>query len=316
MRISKFSRYAVVAAASFMAQSAVAQTMTEADCTALWKNTTAVNASLSTKTFGSLAISDGWCRFEAVVIGSDETYSARFEIGVLSFRGDGLNGLFELSEPPTSLDVKVENLVIAVTIDDPLMSYLMRAQAGSQGINADMSIDWDASTKVLSLRKFDVDFPGENAILATASIKGVDLGSLAEAKTNVMGFALTAFDGSITSNGLFEGYMLMPLGTALLGPDEPPEAQVAALKAEATAVIAKLPDATFAAGSKAALTAVVAQMPNPAGKLDFSIKSDVGVGPARFVGLFMSDGPSSIDDLAPIFDGVTVEVVFEPSVAE
>jgi hypothetical protein len=311
MKALSVFRSAVFVVVGLAGHSAAAQTMAEADCTAIWEKAAAINASMTIKTFKSMAVSDGWCRFEDVVIGSDETYDPRFEMSALSFRGDGIAGLFDLSALPTSVEMKIESLVVSVNIDDPVMSYLLRTQTGSRGINAEMSVGWDASTKVLSLRQFDIDFPGENAISATAEIKGVDLDAMAQ--TNGADLALTAFEGSITSNGLFEGYALMPLGNLLLGPDEPPEAQVEALKAEATALIAGLPDTAFSSDSKAALAAVMAQMPNPAGKLDFSIKSEAGVGPARLMGLLMIEEPSSIDDLAPMFDGVTVEATFAPT---
>lgn len=307
---------AVFAMAGLMAQSGAAETLTDADCKAVWEGASLLTSSFETKVVEKISASGGWCQLDGVTLSSTIPYSPRFHLARLSFRGDGLAGLFDLSTPPGSIEMKIEDLVISVTIADPVMSYLIAAQAGARGIDADLSAEWDASAKRLSLNHLKLDFPGDNEITAAATLQNVDLSSPGAAQASLPAFSVTSFEGSILSNGLFENYGLVPLGNLLLGAEMNPGARVDALKAQATAAIAVLPEARFSAATRAALTAVVAQMPNPAGQLKFAVTSEPGLGLQQLSGLLAQDGPQALAGLAAALAPVAGNATFVPTAAE
>ena len=121
-------------------------------------------------------------------------------------------------------------------------------------------------------------------------------------------FALTEFDARITSHGLFEWYVLMALGPAVLPSEGDMDSAFAGVQVEVKAFVADLPGASFPDESKAALVAFVDQLPNPSGELTLAMRAEPGVGPVRFGGYAVTGVPTSMAEAAPLFQGVTVDV--------
>ncbi len=295
-----------------------AHAMTEGECADLWGRAQNLVSQMGptqpTLTSDSVGRLEGeWCVVDAVIIESEDNYSPRFNIEQLRYRGAGMVGLFDWSVPPTSLDIEMDGLNFGVRVDEPVMDYLIAAQRHTSGTDVAVSMVWDAGSKTVALTKGTMDFPGENAISVTARAKNVDLGTKGRAQMAMLGFGVTEMDVSVTSNGLFESYFLMPIGAALLTQDTDPAAQVDALKMQAAAMIASLPDATFSADTKAAMNTVIGEFPNPAGKLDLILRSEAGVGPRSLAGYALLGVPTTIAALAPMFDGLTVGATYTPT---
>lgn len=303
----------LLAATCLMAQITAAETLSGADCAKLWQDASVLTGSFETRTVDKITTVEGWCQLDGVRLGSMAPYSPRFQIARLSFRGEGLAGLFDFGEPPVSFDLTLEDLVVSVTIADPVMTYLIAAQAGARGIDADLSIGWQAASQTLSLHHLKLDFTGDNEITAAATVHGVDLSSAAAAQASLSTLRISAIEGSILSNGLFENYALVPLGTMVLGATEDPEARVLALKSQAAVAIAALPEPQFSAATRSALTVVLAQMPNPAGRLDFQLLSESGLGLDQLTSFALLDGPEAVAAMAGLFASVTGQATFVPT---
>lgn len=112
------------------------------------------------------------------------------------------------------------------------------------------------------------------------------------------------------THGLFEDYLLMALGSALLPPEGDREAAVRGVRADLSERIDDLPSKSVSKNSKAALRAMVAELPNPSGTLALSLRADPGIGPARVAGYAVTGVPELPADLWPLFQGVTLDVVW------
>jgi hypothetical protein len=130
------------------------------------------------------------------------------------------------------------------------------------------------------------------------------------------GFALTDANLSVTSHGLFESYMLLALGAAVLPYEGDMEAAVTDLKVDAARALADLPGATFAPATKEALIQLIAAMPNPRGRLDVAFRADPGFGPARFARYAVTEDPVSVADIATVLQGVVIDVGWQHEAAE
>ena len=213
-----------------------------------------------------------------------------------------------------SLDaaVKIEGLRFFAKTGMANYDYLFQLQSMSNRTKVDLALNWDAGAKELRLTQLEVDFPGDNALSATARIGNVDLSSDGAAQMAVTGFAVQEATVDITSNGLFESVLLLPLGTMLLPQDGDMAAAAEALRAQALGGVADLPDASFSPDTKTALSQVIGEMPNPAGKLALNFQAPGGFGPARLTSFALFGVPRTIEQAAPLFKGTTLDATWTP----
>jgi hypothetical protein len=54
----------------------------------------------------------------------------------------------------------------------------------------------------------------------------------------------------------------------------------------------------------------VADLPDPMGTLRIRLQSDAGIGPASLMRFVLTGAPTTLDDLAPLFDGLRVDVAW------
>jgi hypothetical protein len=305
---------AVLLAAPGAAQ---AEFLSSDTCRASWDRLQAVVPATtgSVKTASQVWLRAGFCSLDGVEIAPEGQYQPGFRIAKVSWRAEGLQAFLDTGKPPQSLDLKIEDLRITIKTGNGVMDYLMRAQNDRNGIDADLSLHWEAGDKRLVLDRLDVDFPGANAIRATASVDRVDLSSQSAAQVSLGAMGLTDLSVEVTSNGLFESYVLMPLGTVILGQAADPEAALKAFVTKAQAFVLTLPDVTFPGPTKQAITALLADMPNPAGNFGLTLHAPGGIGAARFARYAVTGLPTSADAMGPLFDGVTVTATYLPTPA-
>uniref|UniRef100_UPI0035AFD86F hypothetical protein n=1 Tax=Tabrizicola sp. TaxID=2005166 RepID=UPI0035AFD86F len=212
------------------------------------------------------------------------------------------------SSMPEGLEIAVEGLRLAVQTGNAQVDWLLAAQARPNGIDAEAALAWDPVAKVLRLERLSLDFPGENRVEASAVVTGVDLSSTGAMQMSLASFALTEAELRVQTHGLFEGYALMALGSALLPPEGDMDAAAEGLRAEVLAAISDLPGTSFSDASKAALRVLVGELPNPAGDLAVAVKAEPGIGPVRFGGYAVTGVPATVAAAAPVFEGVKVDV--------
>jgi hypothetical protein len=254
-----------------------------------------------------LAGHDGWCVVERVLLDLPGSYTPDWQADRVRFRGAALDWIVDGRTLPDALDLQVEGLRLVVRSGAAQMDYLFAAQARANPIQVDLALGWEATTRSLRVDRLEIDFPGDNRIDLTARAIGVDLTTPGAAQMSVTSFAVTEVDLAVQTHGLFEWYLLTALGTMVLPPDGDMQAAEATLKAQAGSAIAALPEGTFSAASKGALTDLVAELPNPSGTLTLAMRSEAGVGPARLMGYAITGVPATLEAMAPLLDGVTMD---------
>jgi hypothetical protein len=254
-----------------------------------------------------------WCVVEAPVLDLPGQYLPDWHMDRLRFRGAALGWIAYGSTLPEGLEVGVEGLRLVVQTGNPQMDWLIAAQSKPNAIDAEVSLSWDAGAKVLKLEGLTVDFPGENAVQASALVRGVDLSSTGGMQMSVTSFALAETDLRITMHGLFEWYVLMTIGPSVLPYEGDIDAAAEDLRVQMREAVAGLPEGSVSQASKAALWALIDELPNPSGDLTVAVRSEAGIGPARLGGYAMTGVPQSVDEAAPLLQGVTVDVGWTPA---
>ena len=211
---------------------------------------------------------------------------------------------------PDRLALRLTNLRLVVGMDHAQMDYLLAAQARSAPIQVSAALAWTAEARLLELEALEVDFPGENRLDLSARLAGVDLSSAGAMQMSLGSFALTEAVLEVQSHGLFEHYLLMPLGAAFLPEQGDMTAAAEALRAEALAGIAALPEAVVPGPSRAALAAVVAELPNPSGRLRILLRAAPGIGPVRLSGPALTGVPGTPEDVVALLQGVTFDIAW------
>lgn len=208
--------------------------------------------------------------------------------------------------------VKVEGLRFFAKTGMANFDYLFQLQSMSNRTAVDLALTWDTGAKELRLTRLKVDFPGDNALSATARIGNVDLSSDGAAQMAVTGFAVQEATLDITSNGLFESTFLLPLGMMILPEEGDMTAATEALRAQGLAGVAALPDTAFSADTKAALSHLIAEMPNPAGTLALAFRAKGGFGPTRLTSFALFGMPTTLAQAVPLFKGITLDATWTP----
>ncbi len=279
-------------------------------CAGVWEDLAAALGALgpANGTLAATTAPDEGCVIEAVKIDLEGTYTPDILADRLTLRGPALAWVQDGATSPDRLEARIDGLRFVVQTGNAQMDYLMAAQAGAGRIGVDLALAWAADSRRLAVERLEIDFPGANRVALTALATGVDLSSAGAAQMSVTSFAVTEVDLTVQSHGLFESYLLMAVGPALMPLEGDMQAAERDLKAAAGAAIAALPGASFPPASKAALQAVLSELPNPLGTLTVAMRSDAGIGPARLMGYAMTGVPDSIAGLAPVLDGVTFDI--------
>ena len=277
-------------------------------CETAWARVAEGLGGFGTVTATGVAQEGDWCVVDVPVLDVDGQYVPDWRMDRLRFRGAALGWIADGSSLPEGLEIAVEGLRLAVQTGNAQVDWLLAAQARPNGIDAEAALAWDPVAKVLRLERLSLDFPGENRVDASAVVTGVDLSSTGAMQMSLASFALTEAELRVQTHGLFEGYALMALGSALLPPEGDMDAAAEGLRAEALAAIGDLPGTSFSDASKAALRALVGELPNPAGDLAVTVKAEPGIGPVRFGGYAVTGVPATVAAAAPVFEGVKVDV--------
>ena len=270
-------------------------------CRALWAAVTATGGTFSVSgTYEGVA--EGWCRFSGLFVVT-EGYAPDWELDALQLKGNapGFLVLGEGSGPDLDLALRVQGLRLVPQIGQPLFDWLYRAQARGFGISGELAADWEAAAGVLTLSRLALDFPGRNAVTATARVAGVDLSSAEAIAASGASFAVTEARLDVTSHGLFESWVLLPLGEALLQDAPDMDAEVEALRAAVLRGIAGLPEAAFPAPTRGALEQLVQDLPNPAGRLTLELAASPGIGASQAAALLapaLRPGPEGWEGLS------------------
>lgn len=251
---------------------------------------------------------DGGCRTNGLVFPASEHVTIK--VDSVRWRGTDLARFTSQGLPPTSLVLWLEGVAVVPVIGDPVFNYLQGIQAQSSAIDAHVSIDWDDEARVLQLESLRIDLPQDDYIEASALIEGVDLSTKRSIQMSAGSFAISSQKLVVRSTHMFQSYLLIPLGMALLDGAENPAKRTDDLKRMARDAIDLAPSDVLSPATKSALRATVADMPAPSGVLTVQQQADPGLGPARFLRL-ATEGLSSIDDFWDVLDGVEITVTYD-----
>lgn len=279
----------------------------EGICPAAWERAAAALDGIAT--VAGMVVQDGdWCLVQGVKFDLEGQYVPDWHMDRLRFRGAAVGWLVDGTGAPEGLEIAVERLRLVVQTGNPQVDWLFAAQARANTIGGQLSLTWNAEARVLRLDGLSIDFPGDNQLDLSAEVTGVDLSSTGAMQMSATSFAATEVDLRIRTHGLFEAYLLMPLGSALLPQDGDMAAAVDALRTELVATVVNLPDTSFSDASKDALLALGMELPNPSGELTLSLRAEPGIGPTRTASYALGGVPQSVVEAASLFQGVTVNV--------
>lgn len=274
-------------------------------CAAAWGKIAGLLGTLGAVRVDGVTQEGEWCVVVAPIVDIQGQYVPAWHIDRLRFRGAALRWIAEGAGLPEGLEIGIEGLRLVVQTGDARMDWLFAAQSRPNGIDAEVALAWDPSTRELRLEGLSVDFPGENLVAASATVTGVDLSSAGAMQLSATGFALAEADLRVQTHGLFEWYGLMMLGPMLLPSEGDMASAAEAIRADLLAAVAALPGSSFSDDSKAAL---IEELPNPSGELALALRADPGIGPGRFAGYGVAGLPTTLADVAPVFQGVTVDL--------
>jgi hypothetical protein len=262
----------------------------------------------------SLTAPAGWCRITNLKLGGDTQYSPVFTVETLDWQTTGsVEMVGETVSLPQSLDVKFDGLRIGVTTGDPVMDWLMAAQREPKSISGNLSLYADHVARTLDLTSLNIDFPGDNALSLTAAVTAIDARQVQTLMQSGPQARLTAFDLEITTNGLFESYALVGLGSAFLAGSTDPAADVAAIKAEVSGFVAGLPDVVLDPEERTALGALIADMPNPAGTVRLGVAAAGGIGAEQLAPVLINGISGVLADPARYLQGIDIGLGYAPT---
>jgi hypothetical protein len=257
------------------------------------------------------SVEDGWCRVQDINLVPAGDYQPHWFADIVMFRGTGVEGLFDLSVAPELLEVRIDGARLVAQTGDPRLDYAYRIQSLDGKVDAALTVAWDRVTRVVTLSQLVLDFANVSRIAVTGKVANVDLSSLGLAQASLTGFAVTEADVVVTTHGLFETMLLMPLAPLVLPETDDVDAAVVALKEQTLAAIAALPAASFPDTTKDALARLIGDLPRPDGTLSVSLRSEAGFGPARLARFALVGVPTTMAEVAPVFDGVSIMAIWD-----
>lgn len=302
-------RFAVLLPAIFAALPAMAE-MTEESCRKSWDEAVAL-ADLTAPEVerGPYLAEDGFCRIEG---GSAGDKYSRLTVSALSWQIDGGEELAQ-GRLPDAVRIRFADVRMEPWIpNNPVMAYLVKIQTrASDGVAGTASYSWSSDTNELMVDA-DIDFPGDNRLVLHQRSRGLYLPNLLKSDMAAVTMRLYELSAEIETNGLFEAYLVMPLGMALLDERYDPEEQLERLKEQAKDMFAKLPDQVVPAASRQALAAMVTTMPNPKGTLTLDFTAENGLGMAEIVPITQAKPDDPAAALGRL-KGVALHAGWEPT---
>jgi len=253
---------------------------------------------------------NGGCRTNGVRIPAGD--HVRITAQSLSWSGRDLERFARDGLPPTALSIGLKGITISPDIGDPVYSYLQGIQARGSTLDLAVNLDWDAQKNALQVVAIRLSMPEEDYVELQAEIEGVDLTSASTMQVSLGSFALTEATLKIRSQQMFQDYLLLPLGLAVLEGAENPEEKVNELRALADMSIDQAPDQIVPPASKSALKALVQDLPEPRGTLTIAQNASPGIGPARFLPFVIGGATfESLDDIWQVLGGVTLNITYD-----
>ncbi len=257
---------------------------------------------------------DGWCEAREVsfqmVLGPE---APQLRIDLLRWRSEGLRRWLgsldndegeRLEPPPTSLEIAFEGARLHVPTGEPGLDWLLDVQTAPDRWDGFVQLRWDEATQE-AVGTVALDYAGESAIWADATVAGLDLTDQAALEASLGSTALTRLTAEVTSQGLFERFLLLPLGTLVIGPGDRPELAASFERRLALQAVKALPPAIFPDPTRAELAALIQELPNPWGRLSLEVVAQDGLGISQ---VLPWDIPAAPEALWTALEGVTVAV--------
>ncbi|WP_068304154.1 hypothetical protein [Pararhodobacter sp. CCB-MM2] len=240
---------------------------------------------------------EGHCRVDNVLVRSPRHI---FHAERISWAASGLEALMQ-GALPDRIDLVAEGFGMLSHVDQPVWDYVMLAQSrASAGMALRLSVTHREG--VVTVSQADIDFPDDSRASLTATLTGIDPATPA-------GALLQTARLDIHTAGLFERYLLAPIVTAYFDPALPMEPQADMQRAQATALVTALPEASFPPETRAAMAAFIADFPNPRGDLGITLDAPDGM---RLTQLGHLGGLEGAEALASAFEGVQIGISYDP----
>lgn len=239
---------------------------------------------------------DGWCESTDISVQAGPAHL--LQMTELRWRASDMARVAEQGLPPRALELNASGLRLAAASGDPVFDYLIALQSARRSHDLRLRARWDGVQNALVLEELFVDFPGANSVALSGRFDGVSLASQEEMQDSLPTAMLSNLELVVETNGLFEGYVALPLGMALLDSETEPEAQVQSRIGQAVNVIEGLGDAVMAPRSKDALVAFLTDLPMPSGVLRLQLDAAPGLTVAELAALMDIAG----DETAPQFE--------------
>ena len=262
---------------------AAAQDLNEAACRDMMRVAGAV-LGLSAEGGDVAATPDGWCEARPAYLSDLDRFAPRptdHVADLARWRGEGPDG--RPLGPATgfgALELEVESFRTLPNTGDEMLDYLLAAQREREGMDLRVAAGWDPATGALRVSGLSVEWPGRGTLSLAAVLRDVDLATPETARASLGTLGVTTFSGRITTTGLFEDLLLVPLGTLALAevpPDLPIPAAAEFLRERLVAGARDLPLATFPGGTPEALAALAAALPHPEGTLSVDLAAPGGI---------------------------------------
>lgn len=290
----------------------MAETMREADCIAVWgmAASTLLNLGLTGGELATPVVTPEGCEVNDARFGPEDRYGLALRAERIAWGGTWFHRLATGTGLPERIVLDWQGLTFSAVTTDPTMTYLLREQSVRNGISGHFEADWSSRTKTLTIQPSGIDFPGKNGLGVRAQIEQVDASSIGGLEKSAGSMAFTVFDASMTTNGLFEQYLLIPIGNALLAGSQDPEGDLRRMVEAAIGIVDGLPETSLDIRSREALKAFLVELPHPSGTITLSVRASPGISPTRFASA-IARGPIDLPEgLAPLLDGVRAEVTY------
>lgn len=215
-------------------------------------------------------VGDAGCRYADLRVAMSQYVG--WTIGALSIDRIDFKRIYT-DRLPLTLSLRAEGIRFAAPAMPAATAYQMKLV--QKPVEVSFDYDYDAATKVLTVR--DATFRGDaiGHITVTAALRGINLDKVAANEVpepaTLAGLSLQSLTVDFDNQGMLEGYALLPALSALPDGETDPEGAIAAAKAQAMVGLAVLTAAGVPQDSVAALGRFIQAMPQPRGPFRLSI---------------------------------------------
>lgn len=251
----------------------------------------------------------GTCKISRMALRAD---GLKVDVGTLEWTFTGLNAI-ETKSGVVDLKVKLRDLRMVPTNDDPWIGYMLDQQNRHNLIDGDFSATLNLGTGTLELERLDVDLPGDNAVSLTFTAGGIAPEVLSGNVANLMALSVNRLEVIVTNTGFADGLILGALMGAMSDLPGTPEGQIEATRRDARAIVDGLPDDILINDSKAALGRLIDDAPVPWGTVSVSLTADPALPLVRFPALALASNPFDPGALGFAFSGSEVSVTYTPA---